>query len=154
MQAEEFEKVWTLYRTLFPAASARISSPNVKMTWQVALSPYAMDDVVNASMEWARKNKFLPDIADITGGLHREIPEGPAACTGKDRAADMLPLIQKFYGSISQRRKEQLHAAGVETWNEARIHGVSWLDWLGQCRAVFGERIFPLEEDPAQAGEV
>lgn len=154
MQAEEFEKVWTLYRTLFPAASARISNPNVKTTWQVALSPYAMDDVVNASMEWARKNKFLPDIADITGNLPRQIPPAQPLEDASHSAESVESVLRTFFAGIAERRREQLHAAGLETWNEACGHGVSWLDWIVQCRAVFGERIFPLEEDPAQAGEV
>lgn len=154
MQTEEFEKIWTLYRTLFPASAAKLKSENIRMVWRVALAPFAMDDVVEASMNWARRNKFFPDIADITGGLAMETKsaagEDAAAPEGMRLTADMLPYIRKFYGELAETRRRQMHAAGLETWFEAEARGVSWLDWIGRCRAVYGEDILPAAPDPAE----
>lgn len=159
MQTEEFDKIWNLYQTLFPAASSRLKNANTRKAWQVALEPYAMDDVVDASMRWARKTKFFPDIADITGNL---IPEQLAE-DAEDPALDredrrmcpkwMIPYVQRTFGRIAEGCREQLHAAGLETWREASERGVPWLEWLAACRTVFGEDILPLEPDSRVCGE-
>ena len=152
MQAEEFEKIWTLYRTLFPAASARISSPNVKMTWQVALAPYAMDDVVDASMEWARRSKFFPDIADITSALTPlgEHDRGNPSDRSGQWEHEVTHYVRELFSHTAERRKDQMHAAGLETLQEAESHGVPYREWIDQCRLVFGGRLFPPESDPEE----
>ena len=154
MQTEEFEKIWTLYRTLFPASAAKVKSENVKMVWRVALAPFAMDDVVEASMNWARRNKFFPDIADITGSLAMETKSSgggdDAAPGGMRLSADMLPYIRKFFGQLAEARCKQLHAAGLETWFESEARGVTWLDWIERCRAVYGEDFLPVAPDSVE----
>lgn len=152
MKSDEFEKVWTLYKELFPAAS-RLRSKNTRTTWQMALSPYAMEDVVNASLDWARRSKFFPDISDITGNL---VPERAGASSeARERVEkrqgscppEYIPYVQKTFGKCAERRKRQLHGAGLRTWFEAQAEGVSWLDWLASCRAVYGGALWPARQD-------
>lgn len=64
----EFERIWTLFGELFPA-SAKGKSAKSKRVWQVALAPYEQDAVSAATLVYARRNKFFPDVADITGNL-------------------------------------------------------------------------------------
>lgn len=151
MQSEDFEKIWTLYRTLFPASAAKIRSENMKMVWRVALSPYGMDDVVEASMAWARKNKFFPDIADITGALAPEGQTASGETAGQAQLSpDVLPYVRKFYGNLADERCRQLHAAGLETWFEAEARGVTWKDWTQQCRKIYGGDLLPRYPDGAE----
>ena len=129
MTTEEFGQYWTLMRNLFPAAS-RLNSENTKMVWAVALEPYTLDQVTNATMDYARKNKFFPDIADITGGLPLPEEQPVDADCG---TAWMLPYIQRSREQLSAARPliaTALRAVGRRTWPEARADGTSWTDWV------------------------
>ena len=147
MLKDEFEKIWTLYRTLFPASTARLNSVNTRKVWEAALEPYRMEDVASASIHWARKNKFFPDIADITGDLRPiEVPDStPREEPGNQEG--VLPYVQKLWGDLAEERRAQLHDVGLETWQEAVQRGVTWLEWLAACRAEYGEDILPLKPD-------
>lgn len=68
MNNGEFEKIWRLLSSLFPAAAAKKSKVD-KAVWLKGLEPYAMTDVSDRIMTYAQRNKFFPDLADITGNL-------------------------------------------------------------------------------------
>lgn len=129
MTTEEFGQYWTLMRNLFPAAS-RLNSENTKMVWSVALEPYTLEQATNATMDYARKNKFFPDIADITSGLPLPEEQQSEADCG---TAWMLPYIQRSREHLFAARPllaTALHAVGLRTWPEARADGASWADWV------------------------
>jgi hypothetical protein len=65
MTKEEFSKVWTLITELW-FEQAKKRKPKV---WYIGLQPYSMEEVTDRIMEYARNNKFFPDLADITAGL-------------------------------------------------------------------------------------
>ena len=71
MTESEFDRVWRLFGTLFPAA-AKKKSENEKAVWRVGLEPYEMHDVTESVMNYARQSKFVPDLADITAPLPRQ----------------------------------------------------------------------------------
>ena len=71
MTQNEFDRVWRLFETLFPAA-AKKKSENERAVWRVGLEPYGMQDVTDAVMNYARQSKFFPDLADITAPLPRQ----------------------------------------------------------------------------------
>lgn len=68
MIGAEFSRLWALFEELFPAA-ARKKSEKTKTVWRKAVEPYSLNDVTAAVIEYARKNNFFPDIADITRDL-------------------------------------------------------------------------------------
>lgn len=68
MAPEEFDKVWRLLEGLWPAYTKRVS----RRIWEVGTAPFRMADVSDAIMEYARHNKFFPDLADITSALKPE----------------------------------------------------------------------------------
>ena len=41
----------------------------------LSMSPYSLDEATEATLKYARQNKFFPDVADITGGLAPVEPE-------------------------------------------------------------------------------
>lgn len=87
MTQNDFDRIWRLFETLFPAA-ARKKSENEKIVWRVGLEPYALQDVTGAVMDYARQSKFFPDLADITASL----PRGPSPRELEARRRDVQNL--------------------------------------------------------------
>lgn len=71
MSQSDFSRVWRLLKTLFPAAAGK-KNENDFAVWRVGLEPYALQDVTDAVMDYARRSKFFPDLADITASLPRQ----------------------------------------------------------------------------------
>lgn len=136
MTSKDFSKIWNLLRTLFPA-SPRVKSENERIVWQIALQPYALDDVTAAVMEWGRRRKFFPDIFDITAGLTQEETAFENAAVSKKNHAWMAPYIRKMASNISREDAEEIHAAGLLTWGEAEKQGMSFRDWNRKYREKF-----------------
>lgn len=148
MDTAEFGNLWTLMANLFPA-SPKLKKQNMKKVWEIAVSPYALGDVTDAVMHYARSNKFFPDVADITAGLPAPVPSAPQERDREDLSW-MLVYIQRDAAHYSAEHAEQYHAAGVQTWPEARKSNVEWRDWIADCRRAFSTgrghtRIFPDE---------
>lgn len=74
MNNEEFDRVWRLLGSLFPAATAKKSHVDIAV-WRRGLENYSMAAVADSVMEYARNNKYFPDLADITKGLQAEADE-------------------------------------------------------------------------------
>ena len=99
------------------------------------MEPYAYEDAKAAAIAYARKNKFFPDVADITGGLAPIEPEkeeakpdpafGDYSCMRNHVAAlrDVVTALDARY-----------HAAGVVTLREARAQGMGYDKWAELCR--------------------
>lgn len=90
MQEKEFDKIWNLLRGLWPANIGRID----RRVWQLGLAPYGMDDCAAAIMEYARRNKLFPDLADVTAQL---LPEAAPETRPDDLdARHMRDVIARF----------------------------------------------------------
>jgi len=138
MNTEEFDKLWRLFASLFPAAVKK-RGPNAKEVWERAMSPYSLDEATEATLKYARQNKFFPDVADITGGLAPVEPEmeeakpdpafGDYGCMKKHVAAlrDVVTALDARY-----------HAAGVVTLTEAKAQGMGYNKWAELCRSAGG----------------
>lgn len=74
MTNDEFQKVWRLLGSLWPAAAAKKTKVDIAV-WRKGLSGYAMADVSDRIMDYAKQNKFFPDLSDITAGLKTEDEE-------------------------------------------------------------------------------
>jgi len=139
MNKREFEKVWNLYRGLFPGHH-NLENKNIRLVWEVALTPYSLDDVVASSMAHARKSKFFPNVAEITAKLEQAdpLPEAERAEKGKGSGlAWMAPYIGKLAAGTTDGEAEALHAAGLMTWREAEAAGADFGDWNRAYRRSF-----------------
>lgn len=128
MESREFEKIWALYRILYPSHHS-LENENFKIVWEVALQPFSLDDVTASVMDHARKKKFFPNIAEITAsltpvGLPLEKQRKPYGDTSW-----MGPYIQANVAKITDEDADEIHAAGLFTWREAETAGTSFLDW-------------------------
>lgn len=140
MSQNDFETIWNLFRRLFPA-SPRVKGEKEKRVWGRALKPYGLEDVTESVMAWARKSKFFPDVADITGKLTpvETTPEIPP--DRKERlygdTAWMAPYIRKMAAKITDAESEEIQAAGLMTWGEAEKNGIDFFDWNLEYRKKF-----------------
>lgn len=66
MTKTETAKLFTLLGQFYPN---KAPTAELRLAWELALEPYAYEDVRTAAIAYARGNKFFPDLVDITGGL-------------------------------------------------------------------------------------
>lgn len=117
MTREETGKLFTLLKQFFPN---RNFTAQMSLAWELALEPYAYEEVKNAVVAHVRKSKFFPDIADLTAGLSFDTPEEKGAESGRGSlntpASWMLPyLLPEDSRSVSRCAREQ----GL-SWEEAK----------------------------------
>ena len=90
MQEKEFDKIWNLLKGLWPANVGKVD----RRVWQVGLAPYRMDECAGAIMDYARRNKMFPDLADVTAAL---VPEAAPETRPDDLdARHMRDVIARF----------------------------------------------------------
>lgn len=139
MKSADFEKIWNLYQTLFPGHH-NLRNENTRIVWEVALRPYALGDVVEASMDWARRSKYFPNIAEITAGLTQVESPLEKQERAKDRYGDvawMAPHIHKVAARLTDAEAEEIHAAGLLTWREVEAAGMDFAEWNRDYRRKF-----------------
>ena len=154
MDQSEFGRIWTLFGELFPA-SPKLKSKNTRMVWEIGLAPYDLDSVTQAVMAYARKNKFFPDLADITAPL----PD-PAPPPGEHQPQpfevskqELLRCAQHNTALVTSRVPEismALHLVGLQTWLEAKADGVDWDEWerrLDACRQLLPPKFSQLRNE-------
>lgn len=71
MTEAEFSRLWALFEELF-APSPKVKSAKVKTIWRKGTEPFSLPDVTAAVMDHARKNKFFPELSEITAGLEQD----------------------------------------------------------------------------------
>ena len=109
MTKTETAKLFTLLGQFYPN---KAPTAELRLAWELALEPYAYEDVRTAAIAYARGNKFFPDLVDITGGLapaqgSDETPERGA----RDRSWMQKYILPDDPDSVSRY---------------ARQHGMTW----------------------------
>lgn len=107
----EVEKLFTLFSQFWPNKQV---TAKMKMAWEIALEPYSYAECRAAAVAYARRNKFFPDVADITMGI---APQEKQAQDTMERFAWMRDYVHKErkLGRISRYAREH----GM-TWQEAK----------------------------------
>lgn len=116
MDRSEVEKLFTLFSQFWPNKQV---TAKMKLAWEIALEPYSYAYVRAAAVAYARRNKFFPDVADITMGIEpqEEQAQEEQAQDTMERFAWMRDYINKEHkwGRISRYAREH----GM-TWQEAK----------------------------------
>lgn len=136
MNTKEFDKLWRLFEELFPAAVKK-KGINGRTVWERAMSPYSLEEATEATMKYARQNKFFPDVADITGGLTPVEPEREEA--RPDPAFGDYSFMKKHVAALRDAGtalEARYHAAGVFTLTEAKRQGMDYAKWEEMCRSA------------------
>lgn len=95
MTNDEFQKIWRLLGSLWPAAAAKKTKVDIAVLRKGLIS-YAMADVSDRIMDYAKQNKFFPDLSDITAGLKTEDEEKAETRAATIHNAKLLALIRKI----------------------------------------------------------
>lgn len=114
----EIDKLFALLSVFYPN-SERGKSKVVKEAWALALSSYRYDDVKAAAAIYAARNKYYPDLYDITGHLSPITPDDtptPEVCARKRCYALYARLLAEDCDN------------NVSISAYAREHGLSWSD--------------------------
>lgn len=143
MDSSEFGKIWTLFGELFPA-SPKLKNKNSRMVWEIGLAPYELGAVTQAVMEYARRNKFFPDLADITASLPMAVAEKRDE-TERNDVSWALPYVQKLMARATSDpvMALALHLVGLQTWPEAEAAGMSWGEWTSLYNGAKGSLLPP-----------
>ena len=134
MRKSEVESLFNLLEQFYPNAK-QLCSKTVQAAWVLAVEPYAYEDAKAAAIAYARKNKFFPDVADITGGLTPIEPEKEEATP--DPAFGDYSCMRNHVAALRDARMEleaRFHAAGVVTITEAKAQGMGYDKWAELCR--------------------
>lgn len=117
MSGNEFDKIWRLLGSLFPGAAAK-KGPVDKSVWKHALEPYDMTSVSDQIMVYARRNKFFPDLADITAHLIADdyFPDTDATIIQTARIFAHLARIEAPDFSTAEEAMDWFH--GLEGQHE------------------------------------
>lgn len=124
MDKNERQKIYTLLSKFYPNAR-QLRDPAALTAWGYVLEKYTYEDVKNAAIDYAARNKYFPDLSDLTGGLtpipsvlpepeRRDLPMG-----AKERR-DLERSIQ-----WQQEWHARLHSLGLPTLQEAAESGMS-----------------------------
>lgn len=122
--AEEFAKFWALLLNLFPAAANK-KSQNTKKVWELAMSPYDLAGATEAAFEYARLNKFFPDISDITAGLCPKNGLDQECRTAYRNLAPYVAVAAEYAGQI----RADFEASGIMNPLEAKKSGIPFRAW-------------------------
>ena len=89
MDKNDMDRLWTLLSTVWSRAPEK-EDRQLKQAWQLALEPYAYGEVRKAAAEYIRKNKFFPDIYDITALINKSEPREDDSWYSLDRLREKL----------------------------------------------------------------
>lgn len=120
MNKNETRKLFALLKEFWPNKQL---SEKLCSAWELALQPYDYSAVRAAAAAYAGKNKYFPDVADLTAGLAVQEPE-------QTRDAKKDSWMKKY---ILPNRKGR-------TSEYARQHGLTWQEAKAALEAD------PLEE--------
>lgn len=87
MTEKGFTKFCTLWAEYWPS---KPMTAEKQRAWWLALKPYRYADVIAAATVYAAKNKFPPDVYDITANLTPEKPEATTPSQSMDWINEIL----------------------------------------------------------------
>lgn len=130
MDEADRKKIYTLLSKFYPNAK-QLQDRATLTAWGFVLEKFTYDDVKAAVLDYAARNKYFPDLSDITGSLTPERGDVPDLPDGRDNPPGEIE--QKCRESALEWQAEwhaQLHAMGLPTFREATQAGMSPGAWL------------------------
>lgn len=132
MTVDERQKIYHLLSKFYPNAR-QLKDRETLTAWGIVLEDYTYPDVKTAVLRYAAKNKFFPDLADITGSLTPVSAAAPEISPDRARPYVMGPGERRHLEEMKQLMAdwhEELHAKGLPTFREATEAGLTPGQWL------------------------
>lgn len=124
MSRDELMKLFDLLDSLCSAGRRAPRDRRGVLAWELALKPYAYEDMKRAALEHAREKAFFPDICELVSRVpkEREEPEN-----GGERGLSVQ--------TVGGRILAGYESSGVPTYMQARGLGMSFSQWSELCRS-------------------
>lgn len=132
MTVDERQKIYRLLSKFYPNAK-QLQDRETLTAWGIVLEDYTYDDVKTAVLRYAAKNKFFPDLADITGDLTPVAAAAPVVNHDRFRPHVMGPGERRHLAEMQQLMEEWhevLRSKGLPTFREATQAGMTPGQWL------------------------
>lgn len=114
MNQTDITKLWTLLKELYPRQRQPETQERM-LAWELALEPYAYDDIKAAALAHARESDYYPSIAELTSKLPKkhddERPQRDNSWMDKyieeedkliEARGGTCPIIRKYGGIIGE----------------------------------------------------
>ena len=125
MTKGDCDKVFTLLRQFYRNAR-QLSDKTTLLAWELALERFPYDAVKNSVLDYAARNKFFPDLADITAGLPLETAAPADTAPAQEQDRSMQPwMIQHM-----QKMADDFPVDGCPLWSDAKESGMPWSAWV------------------------
>lgn len=143
MDRQDVDKLFRLLSQYYPNAK-QLRSPDTKLAWALALEQYSYDDIRAAAVEHGAREKYFPDIADLTKRCSAS-KEAVAqrmilpACMIRDikQLEELEPLLKEMDILMEQ----DYTAVGVPHPSAARKMGWTLEEWVRICKAKLGVEV-------------
>lgn len=113
MNRVEVNRLFALMHEFWPHAKV---TKNRMEAWALGLEPYSYDDARDAVVAYARKNKFFPDLADVTAKLPQR-----KKLTELEREA--LTDLMEEDDAVEQN---EIRMVGVCEGDDSSVSGSDW----------------------------
>lgn len=141
MDKEERQRIYTLLSKFYPNAK-QLKDRATLTAWGLALEDFPYEDVKKSVLDYATRNKYFPDLADITGSLAAEnqtrkdprgatVPQpGKMGVIDRKVREDQQALYERWCEESARLRKLRRDAGIPATYLEAKASGLSVSQWF------------------------
>lgn len=148
MTKEEVKKLFRLLRASYPQKAEMYEDDgDVMCAWYVILRPYTYDQARRAVTETMKSVRGVINIGDVAVNLP---PPVGSASNREDRFLECAFLMLSRW----PRFREIYHAAGLQTWEEARNDGQTFAAWLQKRNETEPFRTILSAKTDAQARKI
>lgn len=127
MTEVERKKIYTLLSKFYPNAR-QLKDRSTLTAWGLVLEQFPYDAVKSSVLSYAARNKYFPDLADITGGLPHQPEEeqiSRSVSMGEKERQDLKKSM-----AWQQEWHEHLRSMGLPTLREAVQANMTPGQWL------------------------
>ena len=146
MDKNDVDRLFRLLEQFYPNAR-QIRSRDTRLAWELALRRYPYEQVRAAAVAYAQRNKYFPDLADLTAPCvpredsGREGPD-PVLRGHVEELAQLFPTLEQ----LLELMERDYTAHGVPHPSQARKLGWTPEYWVRVCRARAGETVEEQED--------
>lgn len=127
MTEDERRKIYTLLSKFYPNAR-QLKDRSTLTAWGLVLEQFPYDAVKSAVLAYAARNKYFPDLSDITSGLPDPEPVPAVSRTAPMGEVEKRHLAKSL--AWQQEWHTHLRSIGLPTLREATQSGMTPGQWV------------------------
>lgn len=149
MDKADLRRVCTLLSKFYPNAR-QLKDRDTLAAWGLALADFPYEDVKTAVLDYAVRNKYFPDLSDLTAHLAQPaVPPRPSPRLGATGWAEHRALYDRWRAEEDRLAPLRAAAGLPGTWAEAEAACMTCTQWYGLlARQGLSSADFPKEVCP------